>query len=78
MILDKVLSGEAKEASLNSDVVLRIGGRVCVRIVGGWVRSILEEAHCSRYSIHLGVTKKYRNLRQLYWWMGMKKDMTDS
>ena len=30
LIRDKVLRGEAKEAVLDSDGVLRIGGRICV------------------------------------------------
>ena len=30
LIRDKVLSGEAKEAVLDSDGVLRIGGRICL------------------------------------------------
>ena len=51
VIRDKILSGEAKEASLDSDGVLRIGGRVCVPRVSGWVRLILKEAHCSKYFI---------------------------
>lgn len=48
MIWDKVLSGEAKEASLDPNGVLRIGGRVCVSKLGGWTRLILEETHWSR------------------------------
>lgn len=40
-------------------------------------RKILEEAHKSTYSIHLGATKIYRDLKQLYWWEGMKKDVAD-
>ncbi|WMV32398.1 hypothetical protein MTR67_025783 [Solanum verrucosum] len=36
----------------------------------------MEEAHSSRYSIysiHLGSTKMYRDLREVYWWNSMKK-----
>nr|GEX35897.1 hypothetical protein [Tanacetum cinerariifolium] len=29
----------------------------------------------SRYSVHRGVDKKYYNLRDMYWWPGMKKDI---
>ena len=65
-IRDLVLSGEAKEARLDMDGILRVGSRLCVPKVGDVVRLILEEAHCSRYSIHPGVTKMYRNLSQIY------------
>ena len=36
---------------------------------------IMEEAHGSRYSIHSGATKKYRDLRDIYCWNGMKRDV---
>lgn len=35
----------------------------------------MEEAHISKYSIHLGSTKKYNNMTEVYWWEGMKKDI---
>lgn len=60
--------GEAKEAVLDPDGVLWIGGPVCVPKVGDLIRLILEEAHCTRYSIHLGATKMYHDLSQHYWW----------
>ncbi|XP_069149984.1 uncharacterized protein [Solanum lycopersicum] len=45
LIRDKVLRGEAKEVVLDSDGVLRIGGRICVPRTGDLIRLILEEAH---------------------------------
>ena len=38
---------------------------------------ILAEAHNSRYSIHQGATKMYRDLQELYWWNDMKRDIAD-
>jgi hypothetical protein len=35
-------------------------------------KKILDEAHTSRYSIHLGSTKMYHDLRQQFWWIKMK------
>ncbi|XP_069150333.1 uncharacterized protein [Solanum lycopersicum] len=57
LIRDKVLRGDAKEAVLESDGVLRIGGRICVPRTGDLIRLILEEAYCSQYSIHPGAVK---------------------
>jgi hypothetical protein len=37
--------------------------------------TILREAHDSAYSIHPGSTKMYQDLKQRYWWYGMKKDV---
>ncbi|GJU48824.1 putative reverse transcriptase domain-containing protein [Tanacetum coccineum] len=36
---------------------------------------ILNEAHKSRYSMHPGVDKMYHDLRDMYWWPGMKRDI---
>jgi len=37
----------------------------------------LEEAHNTRYSVHPGGTKMYRDLRQYFWWNNMKKDVAE-
>ena len=36
---------------------------------------ILKEAHNTRYSVHPGMDKMYKNLRIQFWWPGMKKDI---
>ncbi|KAD3068195.1 hypothetical protein E3N88_36075 [Mikania micrantha] len=38
---------------------------------------ILDEAHKSRYSIHLGADKMYKDLKDFYWWPGMKKQIAE-
>ena len=38
------------------------------------MRELLEEAHCSRLVIHPRGTKMYKDLKQNYWWLGMKRD----
>jgi hypothetical protein len=35
-------------------------------------QQILDEAHLSRYSIHLGNNKMYQDLKQQFWWTKMK------
>jgi hypothetical protein len=34
-------------------------------------RKIMNEAHCSRYSIHLGTNKMYQDLKKNFWWTRM-------
>ena len=74
-IRDQVLKGESERATLGSDGVLRFDGRICVPRVGDLIQLILHEAHSSRYSIHPGTAKMYRDLRQHYWWSGMRRDI---
>jgi hypothetical protein len=38
-------------------------------------KKILDEAHTSRYSIPLGSTKMYHDLRQQFWWTRMKREV---
>ncbi|GJY24628.1 putative reverse transcriptase domain-containing protein [Tanacetum coccineum] len=45
--------------------------------VGGVWKLIMDEAYTSRYSIHLGSDKMYYDLKDLYWWPGMKKDIAE-
>jgi hypothetical protein len=37
-------------------------------------KKILDISHTSRYSIHLGGTKMYHDLRQQFWWTRMKRE----
>ena len=39
--------------------------------------SILREAHDSAYSIHPGSTKMYLDLKERYWWYGLKRDVAE-
>jgi hypothetical protein len=39
--------------------------------------AILREAHESAYSIHPGSTKMYLDLKEKYWWYGLKRDVAE-
>ncbi|WMV33197.1 hypothetical protein MTR67_026582, partial [Solanum verrucosum] len=47
--------------------------RLCVPKVDEHQDRIMEEYHSSRYSIHQGSTKMYRDLKGFYWWSSMKR-----
>jgi hypothetical protein len=36
---------------------------------------IMDEAHCSRYSIHPGTNKMYQDLKKNFWWTRMKREI---
>ncbi|WMV54125.1 hypothetical protein MTR67_047510, partial [Solanum verrucosum] len=59
------------------DRSLRYSGRLCVSDVAGHQHQIMEEAHHSRYSIHPGSTKMYHDIKEIYWWHIMKKDVAE-
>ena len=66
-----------KGFSVNSDGVLMYATRLCVPDDAALKREILEEAHSSAYAMHPGSTKLYRDLRESYWWIGMKREIAD-
>ncbi|GJX76094.1 putative reverse transcriptase domain-containing protein [Tanacetum coccineum] len=46
-----------------------------VPLVGGMRTIIMNKAHKTRYSVHPGADKMYHDLRDMYWWPGMKMDI---
>ncbi|KAJ9557122.1 hypothetical protein OSB04_011736 [Centaurea solstitialis] len=58
----------------NRELLLR-HNQVWVPLTSGARQTLLEEAQKSRFSIHPGATKMYRDLKTDYWWPGMKRDV---
>ncbi|GKB81998.1 putative reverse transcriptase domain-containing protein [Tanacetum coccineum] len=58
-----------------SDGALYYLDRIWVPLKGDVRTLIMDEAHKSKYSIHPGADKMYYDLRDRYWWLGMKKDI---
>jgi len=52
---------------------LRFKGRVCVPEDVEVKGMILEEGHKSHFSMHPGMTKMYQDLKEYFWWSGMKQ-----
>jgi len=44
---------------------------------GNLRKLILEEAHSLKYTMHPGKNKMCHNLKEDFWWIGMKKDIRD-
>ena len=49
--------------------------RICVPEIEHLRQLILREAHDSAYSIHPESTKMYQDLKEKYWWYGLKRDV---
>ena len=52
--------------------ILYFRNRLCVPNVDDLKNEIITEAHGTRYSMHPGSTKIYRNLKNHFWWNNMK------
>ncbi|KAF1874297.1 hypothetical protein Lal_00032258 [Lupinus albus] len=69
------MSGKETDFVSDSSGMMRYIGRVCVPRDEGLQKSILEESHKSKMSFHPGTTKMYQDLKKLFWWSGLKRDM---
>ena len=76
-LLEKDHRGKFTDFNLNDEGILWISGRLYVSDVDNLREEILEEAHYAAYSVHHGSTKMYHNIKYIYWWDGMKKDMAE-
>ena len=59
--------GQSRELVIDNEDTLHLDTRLCVPDVDELRKEIMEEAHFSTYSIHLGSTKMYNDLKNTYW-----------
>ncbi|GJV67437.1 reverse transcriptase domain-containing protein [Tanacetum coccineum] len=71
----ETLKGLDKQLERKEDGGLYLAERIWVPVYGNLRTLIMNEAHTTRYSVHPGADKMYYDLRGLYWWPGMKKDI---
>jgi hypothetical protein len=59
----------------DSKGILWFGDRLVVPKNPELRKKILDEAHLSKFSMHPGSNKMYHDLRSLYWWTRMKREI---
>ncbi|KAL5545327.1 hypothetical protein UlMin_009111 [Ulmus minor] len=74
---EDVRNGKNTEFQVSSDGVLHFKGRLCVPDDPELKNQILSEAHSTPYSVHPGATKMYKDLKEHFWWPGMKKSVAE-
>nr|GEY34860.1 putative reverse transcriptase domain-containing protein [Tanacetum cinerariifolium] len=79
-VLDDALSRNKKKGldemiELRNDGALYYLDRIWVHLKGNVKTLIIDEAHKSKSYVHPGANKMYYDLRDRYWWSGMKKDI---
>ncbi|KAL0559098.1 hypothetical protein IC582_003688 [Cucumis melo] len=70
-------AGRAVEFSLSSDGGLLFERRLCVPSDSAVKTELLSEAHSSPFSMHPGSTKMYQDLKRVYWWRNMKREVAE-
>ncbi|GJS87624.1 putative reverse transcriptase domain-containing protein [Tanacetum coccineum] len=74
-VLAERLHGLDQHMERKEDGSLYFMDRIWVPLVGDVRMVILNEAHKSKYSVHPKADKIYYDLRDMYWWPGMKRDI---
>nr|GFB93594.1 retrotransposon protein, putative, Ty3-gypsy subclass [Tanacetum cinerariifolium] len=74
-IVQNVEDGKHTEFSVDDDGVVWFEDRLCVPSDQALREKVMTEAHSSPFTVHPGLTKMYRDLKQYFWWNGMKQDV---
>ncbi|TYK06676.1 pol protein [Cucumis melo var. makuwa] len=72
-----VEAGQGEDFSISSDDGLTFDGRLCVLEDSAVKAELLIEVHSSSFTMHPGSTKMYQDLRRVYWWRNMKREVAD-
>ncbi|KAK1419615.1 hypothetical protein QVD17_28835 [Tagetes erecta] len=72
---EEAMSGMLKQLNKGNDGLLRMNKRIWVPAAGDVRGRILDEAHKTKYAMHPGSDKMYKDLKENYWWIGMKRNI---
>ncbi|GJZ55815.1 putative reverse transcriptase domain-containing protein, partial [Tanacetum coccineum] len=71
----EMLQGLDKQMERRNDGAWYYLDRIWVPLMGDVRTLIMDKAYNSKYLVHPGADKMYYDLRDMYWWSGMKKDI---
>jgi hypothetical protein len=74
-IKEMIEAGKAPDFTEDEHGIVCFGKRICVPNVDHLREKILQEAHDSACSMNPGSTKMYQDLKERYWWYGMRRDV---
>jgi hypothetical protein len=76
-IEEQITEDKTPGFSIDDQGTLWYKKRICVPELKEIRESIFREANDLAYSIHLGSTKMYHDLKSRYWWYGMKRAIAE-
>ncbi|WKA08967.1 hypothetical protein VitviT2T_026647 [Vitis vinifera] len=73
----QIMAGDVVEGwNIHSNGGIHFLNKLCVPNDAQVKEEVMKEAHHSRFTVHLGETKMYHDLKRQYWWQGMKRDIS--
>ncbi|WVZ80969.1 hypothetical protein U9M48_028402 [Paspalum notatum var. saurae] len=76
-IREQIKLGKAPHFREDEQGIVWYKNRICVPDVDSIKKLIPSEAHDTAYSIHPGSTKMYHDLKERFWWYGMKRAVAE-
>ena len=76
-IVQLVNTGDNTDYAIDESGGLWYKSRLCVLNVMDLRKNILYESHNTIFTMHPRVNKMYQDMKQYYWWRGMKKDISE-
>ncbi|WZZ89928.1 hypothetical protein YC2023_118507 [Brassica napus] len=73
--LNKVARNDKTVYQTSTNGTILVNGRVSVPNDGELKDEILRQAHSSKFAVHPGQTKMYRDIKRYYHWVGLKRDV---
>jgi ribonuclease HI len=73
VLKEALAEGRTTEFREDEQGIVWFGKRICVPEDPDLRKLIFQEAHETPYSIHPGNTKMYMDLKERFWWNGLKK-----
>ena len=72
-----VKNGDKTNYSIDEDGGFYYKSRLCIPNVQELKRKLINESHNIVFTMHPGGNKMYKDLKQYYWWRGMKRDVVE-
>ena len=72
-----VSTGDKTDFAIDGSGGLLYKNRLCVPNDMRLKKKILYESHNTVFTMHPGSNKMYQDMKQFYWWQGMKKDISE-
>ena len=76
-IVQLVSTRDKTDFSMDGDGSLLYKSRLCVPNDMDLKKNILYENHNTIFTMHPGSNKMYQDMKQYYWWQGMKRDISE-
>jgi len=69
--------GKSLRYVIHKDDTIRFHNQVCLSAVEELKKKILDEGHNMPHSIHPGGNKLFEDLKKMFWWSTMKREVVD-